>query len=403
MKRVLAIICIATLLPLGFAASAWSGEIDLLLKKLVEKKVLTEQEAKQVLKETQEEVKAEVKAGKHEWLPKWVQNTTIKGDMRLRYQGQWTEGSTDRERGRIRLRLGLETKVNKTITAGLRLASGGSDPRSTNQTLQDFFSTKDIKLDKAYASFKFMDGQIYTVGGKFTNPIWEPDDLLWDGDITTEGAAASFNIKPFFANVGFFILDEYSSSGRDPLLWMVQPGVKLDFDAVDMKLAATGYFFKGIEDCVPDYSSGTNTRNPDSDTLKYNYSSVAGSAEIGFNKPFGGIVQRAAIYGTGIYNPDPSDDNYGWLAGLKFGSKKIHDRGDWQFKYMYRYLGKDAWLDTFPDSDFFDGETGVKGHEFILAFGIFKNTELGFDYYYAKQIDSGEDQKLLQVDLVTKF
>ena len=38
---------------------------------------------------------------------------------------------------------GLETKVHDKVKVGLRVSSGDTDPRSTNSTYANFFSTKD--------------------------------------------------------------------------------------------------------------------------------------------------------------------------------------------------------------------------------------------------------------------
>jgi len=381
--------------------TSYAGEIDLLLKKLVEKKILTEEEAKTVLDETRKEVKNEIKKGKHPTLPKWVQNTKFKGDVRLRYQGQRTEDSHTRHRGRIRFRFGATSRITDQFKVGFRLASGGDDPRSTNQTLQNFFDTPDIRLDRAF--MEYSPGDYLTLaGGKIKNPIWVPADLLWDGDINPEGAGANFHFKPFFLNAGWFILDESSSDDSDPWMAFIQPGVKVKTsDSTYLKAAVTGYFFSSVED--PDHSAGTNTRNADG-LLEYKYNSVAAAAEFGIKEPFGKAIEKLAFFGEGIYNPDPDSDEYGWLVGFKFGSAKVKEFGDWQFKYMYRRLERDAWLDTFPDSDFFDGDTGVKGHEAILTFGLTKHVTFGLDYYFAQEIDDPElEQHLLQADLVLKF
>ncbi len=408
MKRVIAIVLCSALLALTSVGMVWAdsktgaSDIDVLLKKLVEKKVLTTEEAEAVKKETTAEVKKSVKEGKHAWLPKWVGKTTIKGDMRLRYQGQWQDDKSpeDRNRGRIRFRLGIESEVTDNVKVGARLASGASDPRSTNQTLENFFDTPDIRLDMAWAEFKLVDG-LTLVGGKFKNYVWEPGDLMWDGDINPEGAMAVINFDPFFANVGFWILDEYSNSSKDPFMVPIQAGVKYKFGEFDFKVAGTYYYFGDSKNLVPEYSAGTNTRNPDSDTLKYEFDSLAGSAEIGFGGL--GFVQRIALFGTYVHNFDPDDNNNGWMVGLKFGDKKLEKLGDWEFVYNYRNLEKDAWLDTFPDSDFYDGKTGVKGHEAILNFGLTKNVVFGIDYYHAEQIGGDVDQDVIQLDIVTKF
>ena len=47
--------------------------------------------------------------------------------------------------------------------------------------------------------------------------------------------------------------------------------------------------------------------------------------------------------------------------------------------YLYRRLEKDAWIDTLPDSNAFEGKTGIKGHEGKVTFGLTKDTTFGFD------------------------
>ena len=90
-------------------------------------------------------------------------------------------------------------------------------------------------------------------------------------------------------------------------------------------------------------------------------------------------IPRASVVGDYIYNPDPESDNHGWMAGLIVGSKKVKDWGDWSAMYLYRRLEKDAWIDTLPDSNAFEGKTGIKGHEGKVTFGLTKDTTFGFD------------------------
>jgi len=65
--------------------------------------------------------------------------------------------------------------------------------------------------------------------------------------------------------------------------------------------------------------------------------------------------------------------------------------------------------DFFPDSDFFEGETDSKGHEFEFVLGLHKNVTIGIDYYNTEAIrrraDNGDtlDEEIVQVDLVTKW
>jgi len=137
----------------------WAGETDVLIDVLEKKGILTPQEAKEVLSEIQMEKdkeKAPVKEVESSGfkLPKWVENTKVKGDFRFRYQYQDTDehgvDKESRDRWRMRWRFGLETQVNERWKTGFRLASGGGDPRSRNLTLTDTFDTSNVQLDLAY-------------------------------------------------------------------------------------------------------------------------------------------------------------------------------------------------------------------------------------------------------------
>ena len=67
-------------------------------------------------------------------------------------------------------------------------------------------------------------------------------------------------------------------------------------------------------------------------------------------------------------------------------------------------MEKDAWLDTFSDSDFYGGKTGVTGSEAILQYALAKNVILGVDYYCSEKINTPVvAEEILQVDLLLKF
>jgi hypothetical protein len=335
--------------------------------------------------------------------PKWYDTIKIKVDLRLRYQYEDTTGSEERNRGRIRYRITVDGQVVDNMAVVLRLASGSSDPRSTNQTFDDVFSSKPINLDQAFVKYtpaKWVELD----GGKISNPFWSPSDLLWDSDINPEGVAAklSFDVDSvdIFVNTGFFVLDEKSSED-DVLMYAVQPGVKVGFaENGHVKLAAAFYGFSNLDGNTLNFSAGSNTGF---DTgLVFDYNSFAISAEVGMDK-VSEPVPYIAVFGEFIDNPDPDDDNTGYLGGLKFGAKSIKEGGQWQATYMYRRLERDAWLDVFPDSDFLGGATNAQGHEAIVEVGLMKNVTLGFDYYHAEEIEGDTDQDLFQADLVFKF
>jgi hypothetical protein len=180
----------------------------------------------------------------------------------------------------------VESQLLDTVKVGFGLATGSGDPRSTNQTFTNSFEKPTVRIDYAFAEWKPIDW-FKISGGKLLNPLWRPSDLLWDSDITPEGVAALFPFKiskevELFLNTGFFILDE-SSSGSDPNMYVLQPGITWKFmEEGHLKVAAAYYGFNSVEGSSLDYSSGTNTLS--NGDLVYDYDSYALSGEIAFKK-----------------------------------------------------------------------------------------------------------------------
>jgi len=346
----------------------------------------------------------------------------------LWYQGQEVDNDPQnnphRSRGRFRLRVGVESQINEQWKAGFGIASGGADPRSTNQTLQNFFSTPDLRIDYAFAQykpFKFLD----LIGGKFKNPLWGTKDLLWDGDIRPEGGAITFDYKPlpnfeFFATSAFFILEESSTDTETANMWAFQPGMKWKFmDNMYIKFAPAYYITDNLVGTAggPAHLGGlafTNNSVDNAGNRVYEYNAIAADAELGFNK-IPGPVPFVALFGQYVNSDadtdidrDGFDDNEGWLAGIKFGHEKVKKFAQWQAKYNYRRLERDAWPDFLSDSDFFGGDTNVKGHEGEFKFGLHKNVTLGLDYYRSEPIrlpagQSELEEDLIQIDLLLNF
>ena len=109
--------------------------------------------------ETQEQVKKEVATGKSASLPSWVQNIKLKGDLRLRYQYKHDDSNDaldprkDTNIGRVRMRLGIEGKVNEKLLAGIGIASGDGDARSTNISFGSQNQKKEFRIDYAYGKY----------------------------------------------------------------------------------------------------------------------------------------------------------------------------------------------------------------------------------------------------------
>ena len=408
-----------------FLVPVEAGEMDILLEKLIEKGILSKEDAKEVSKEVKSEAKKERAAVVKETkaalqkdgtsltaqLPGWIKNTKMKGDFRLRYQSsERRDGSTaDRHRGRYRLRVGLVTKVNDKIKLHFGLATGGtsdSSGRSTNQTMDDEFDTVSFDLDYAYITYKACDW-VELIGGKFKNPIWRTSGLLWDSDIRPEGFASrskwsSDNID-FFVTTGAWIIEESGGSeSEDPMMYIVQAGMKVGLGKnAYFKNAVTFYEFQNVEGYSPGIGSGDNPE--DSDGLQHDYDAIAYSAQLGLGTSIDAIP-FCALYGDAVKNTNVSDEDIGYLIGFKFGDKKVSKPKQWQAKMSYRRLEQNAWLDIFPNADFYGGETNVKGYHVAFKYGLMKNVFGGLNYFHSKKIDgSSETDQIFQADLIFKF
>jgi hypothetical protein len=105
----------------------------------------------------------------------------------------------------------------------------------------------------------------------------------------------------------------------------------------------------------------------------------------------------------------------GWMGRVQVGSPQVARRGDWNVHFSYRYLGSDAVVDAFTNSDFGLGGTNNKG--FILGgnYGIARNTWLSARWLSSDLIDSMVPANtttnlntkysvdVLQLDLNTRF
>ena len=389
--------------------SVCAGEIDILTEKLVEKNILSPIEAQIMLDETRQTVAEEITNGMSYAVPKWAQTMKFKGDLRLRYQYNKKNGSVKRQRGRYRLRLGAESKINQSLKVFFGLASGTNDPRSTNQTMDATFETPDIRLDYAFSQYGIKPWLI-VYGGKVQRKLafLQLSDLLWDSDINPDGISLTATKVmrydfDLFLNLGWFVLDESSSDTSDPSMSVFQPGFQWDMnDKRKLKFAVAYYGFNDLKGDSLSHSQLTNSLI--GGKLAYDYGVFNPSIEFSFEDFENMIMPYYAVFAEHVRNEKVSKNNKGNIFGFAIGHKKVKKQKQWKLKYARRRLEKDAWLDTFPDSDFYSGKTGVKGHEIILEYALADNVVFGADYYNTRNIRGiKKTEDLLQMDLKLKF
>lgn len=423
------------------------------------------QEVKADLKdEISREVKLEAFTGS---VPGWVKRIRFGGDMRLRYEGDFFDSANgefldprgngtqvlnsqiDRNRLLYRVRISADAKVNNQTEVGVRLASGSTgNPVSTNDTLGSYMNKESVNFDQAYIKWSPIPetyawtGNWDIWGGRMPNPFF-CSDLVWDGDINFEGLATTVKVpinsrwKGLF-NAGAFPLQETEFSSDDKWLYAGQVGVEYAPETTfGFKLAVAYYDFNNIrgkhnpasttgvgiyDDTVPlfqqkgnaifDINSGNSAGTKFALASKYDELNITSTLDLGFWDPVHVLLladyvknigfdeqEVSALTGTTV----PKEDT-GYQVGLTVGYPKIQKLWDWQTYLFYKYLGADAVLDAFTDSDFHLGGTNAKGWILGGQLGVGDNFWINTRWITTDQIiGPAYAIDILQVDFNGRF
>jgi hypothetical protein len=328
----------------------------------------------------------------------WTEKIKMKGDFRYRHEGFEIEDRSDRHRQRVRARASLTGQVNDAVEVGFGLASGGSDPISTNQTLDDASSSKNVVIDLAYAKWSTpIEGLDFTAG-KFKNPFHRAggNGLIFDGDLNPEGIGFAYENGAMFANALASWVDE-SSSDDDSFLVGGQFGTAHRIGDGEL-LAGLSYYNVIDARGEPAFFDGDpqgNRLQPDG-TYVSGFEMLEGFVEYAFEID-GRMVTVFADY---VHNLEADDYDTGYAVGAKMKSN------DWQFGWAYQDLEADAVLGTFTDSDFIGGGTDGKGHILQTSYALSKGISLkGTLFLNDRNVDFGseEDFKRLMLDVSFKY
>lgn len=336
----------------------------------------------------------------------WAAKTQFKGDVRVRQETIKIDGqnnSQDKDRQRIRARLGAYTEINPQVSTGIRIATGGSnDARSTNQDLDGYFVKKDLWLDQGYIDYH-PDAikNLHIIGGKMAQPWVSMGDIIWDSDINPEGLAATYSLpisKSFelFGSAGNYTLkDNIDGDGtqfkNDLRLNAGQLGARFTpMDALKVTVGGSIYQYQNDKDSAALAVNGNNTDR---------FRLIEGFGQVDIN----GLAVPLSVYGQYVVNnATDSDEDTGWLTGVK---TKVFGFG---LDYNYRDTQRNAVVGAFTDSDFANGTTGSRGHKLGVSYDIDKNFSVGATYFltkadYAVASQRDADANTLQLDVLAKF
>lgn len=420
---------------------------------------------KQIADQVREEVVAQAKIerwGDANAIPEWVDRIKWEGDFRFGYQGdrfsksnspevfhqvqgQNVSNTTEnRDRFRLRARLGLNARITPEIAAGFRLATGNvSDPVSTNQTLGQSGNKYSFVVDRAYvkAHSDVVLPWLTASAGRIPNP-WFSTNLVWDDDLNFEGAALQLNpyaqssrIWRPFATLAAFPLQEIERSAavNAKSKWLLGAQVGLEWipdNNTRAKLGLAVYDYRNIAGVRNGFDqTATNKTAPDvrqkGNTLfnianavnpattlyalatDYRVINVTGMVDLNLFSPVHvmlsgdyvkniGFSRSKTLARTGV---NLSADTTGYMAQVTVGMPDMLLKDDWQLSLAYRRLGADAVVDAYTDSDFHLGGTNNKGFILGAQYALGKNTWLS-----ARWLSSNEIRGLpLSIDVLQLY
>ncbi len=342
----------------------------------------------------------------------------IYGDLRLRHEtDSGVDHRDDRNRERVRARIGVNYQINDELVVGGRIITGNrDDPQSPHQTLGNVFDSFEISLDRAFVTYRpqWAEGAWLTAG-KFAHPfIQNPvyPELVWDADVQPEGVAVGYT----FRDLGFLdrldiVAGQYIllQQGRldEASTFVAQiSGQKALTDDLNLSGGVGWYRYTSLS---PDGSLavlGDNAGNAIAgDDFLSRFSIVNPIVALtyrGFPKPL-------TASGELIVNTRAArSDGTGWAAGIAYGETR--NAKDWRVYFQYQDLERDAVVSALSQDDFTFG-TNFRGPVFGAQYQITDNIGVHAWALLAERVsdssffssDAGDDQFRFRLDLNIRF
>ena len=407
---------------------------DALIDKLVNKGILTTDEAKDLREDSDKDFNTAFAA--KTGMPDWVTGYKLSGSFRGRYE-QFSAASTapnsganlDRSRLRYRLLLGATVSMKDDLEVGFRIGSGDSkaagygNPLSQNSTMTGNWSDKGLYVDLAYGKWSPVntaDWTLSTTFGKMERDVFDFTWMVFDPDLTPEGAvvqgAYTINDKQSIAfTAGGFALEDASATTHDAALFGAQAVWKAKWN--NKWSSSLGLGWLGIVN--PEQNNATaasanplinqgNTRytgaSPYAGAPVYNFDPIIGDASVTYTLESFPLYNGAfpiTLKGEAMNNPGAASNNNGYWVGFILG--KSGTKHTWDFTYRYEYLESDAWYDQLADDDNcayyqakpqglgstgYAGGTNIKGHFMKLNYSLTDSLTFSASCYLNSLINS---------------
>lgn len=344
---------------------------------------------------------------------------TLSGDVRLRAELDWSsrraDGSLrdDRERLRLRTRLGLDWRPSSGLRLGVRVRTGDSTAQqSPHLTFHDFSgnSTDDADFGVDRLFVRLDGGDTQTTLGRQGNPFWKQNELFWDDDVALTGATVGQDWKRAKSEArlsgGYYWLPDGMArlagtlaAGQLRYTWDLP---RLDFTA------ATGLFFLDGEPGARHLRNGNGARD---------YHLWTMGLQARFNADALPIVLGVDVsHNFKDYSPDSPDpviaanhdETTGFVASVVLGQTK--DPGDWLAGYYYARIETLSVNASFAQDDWIRWGSGgqtdssdLEGHELRFAVALPRSMNLVARLYLVEALTSRQDGRRFRLDWNYRF
>jgi hypothetical protein len=405
---------------------------DPLLRLLVEKGVVTRDEAAALQEQTEagseplllllvakgiltEEEAAALRAERRSW----TERLEPAGDIRLRYEGFEQESSFDedrRDRFRVRLRAGVTFTITEKMKVGLELRNGDpDDPVSNNTSFDGSFQFKEFNLAEGYLELRPLQ-RFGFIGGKFdAKEWWTVSDMQWDDDVTVEGLMTNTDLASgegtfeLLDLVAYTYILEESGDASDAYTFGGQLRTRLRPGEGHALLIGVGFDKWDHPQQVVDLTlSGaiggnriTNFLDP-GNRLVSDFEIFNAFAEYKHPGKARWPVTVKAFYfeNLGAEGIGAKNDT-GYFGRVQVGDYRKN--GQVALRYAYYYSEPDSLFYVFTQSDTSRG-SNVEAHRFDVRIGFLAGSYFNVTWYNS-ELAVGDDETIdrWQLDYIVKF
>jgi len=341
------------------------------------------------------------------------------GDFTLRLVGDWDSQDAmevprdDRNRARVRGRLGLEFTPQSWITFGARIQTGREgNQRSAFSTILSSDNAGSEELD-VFANRYYVaaqSGRVWGWAGRNSFTFWKQNELFWDDDATLAGGTAgwrhAWGSHKFEAAGGYYTLPD----GMTHFIANMAAGQVVydrSQDADGFTVAAGFYSFFGEHGALF-LLDGNGARDYRIGVVSGQWRLAAGRIPLSLGADWMRNFKDYSDTDPDLFTAAHHDETDGWAVTATAG--RLKQKGDWLGSWTWTRIEALAVNASFGQDDYFrwgnpDQTTSsdYEGHELRGGWKPHDAVTILGRLYRAESITTPEDGKRFRLDFIYEF